>query len=166
MAGMTDSQQAIYDGLRTENWSISGPRRIVKVKRLDAAIDEADGFITVESYLSRRTPAQINQMLGLPPAYLSDGCNVYAFLRLPKAGEYEYELTAQYPNGLACNDADVAEGLSDYQLNKRAGDPTKKVAYPAGSRWVHQWRLKEKIPVQRIAVLLPGQAYKVDWNKH
>jgi len=93
-------------------------------------MDEAGGFITVESYLSQRTPAQINEMLRLPPAYLNEGCSVYGFLRLPTTQEYEYELTAQYPNGLACNPADVVEGLSKYQLNKRPEDPTKRVAYP------------------------------------
>lgn len=165
MARMNDWQQAIYDGLRTENWSISGPKRIVKIVQLSNKLDDAGGFITVESYLSQRTPSQINQMLGLPPAYLNDGCSVYGFLRLPKTDEYEYELTAQYPNGLACDPADLDEAQSKYQLDKRPGDKTKKMGYPPGSRWVHQWRLKVRIPVHRICILLPGQVYKVDWNQ-
>jgi hypothetical protein len=87
--------------------------------------------------------------LGLPLGYLAKGARIYHFKRLPQPSEYEYELTAEFPGGLAYNPA--------------YSDPS----YPPGSRTVHQWRIKPgiQIPVDstNFLDLKPGQVLPYTW---
>lgn len=121
---MTDSrdwQRDVRDALRRNNWSLSGPNRVVKVvPRSGNVITALGGYITVVSSLLGKTPQQIEHALGLPRDYLASGARVYRFTRLPMAHEYEYELTALYPDGLAFNPAH------------------SNLSYPPGHRAVHQ----------------------------
>ena len=107
------------------------------------------GYITLGKFLLNRTPAQIETALGLPPGHLAWGARIYHFTRLPQASEYEYELTAEFPDGLAYNPA--------------YSDPR----YPPGDRTIHQWRIKPgvHIPVdsKNFLDLKPGQIFPYAW---
>jgi hypothetical protein len=107
------------------------------------------GYITVGSSLVGKTPEQIERDLGLKAWYLANGATIYRFTRLPLTHEYEYELTAFYPGGLAFNPAHGDE------------------SYPPGSRMIHQWRIKDgvRIPVDsnNALVLYPGRKFPYDW---
>jgi len=150
MINSRDWQRDVRDALRKENWSLSGPNRVVKVLPHGSnAVTALGGYITVVSSLLGKTPQQIESALGLPRGYLATGARIYRFTRLPMAHEYEYELTALYPGGLAFNPAH--------------GNP----AYPPGHRAIHQWRIKQgiQIPVDpdNYQDLSPGQRFPYVW---
>ena len=152
MSGMKTWERDIHDALRKENWSLSGYNRIVKVlPRGGSAATQLGGYITVGSSLLLKTPQQIEDALGLKKGYLAYGARIYRFTRLPVASEYEYELTALYPGGLAFNPAH------------------SNPYYPEGSRVVHQWKIKDgvQIPVdpKNFLDLSPGQPFPGDWLK-
>lgn len=149
MAKMSDWQRDVHEGVRRESWSLAGPKRIVKVLPLGSAACALGGYITVGSSLLGKTPQQIERALGLKNQYLALGARIYRFARLPLIQEYEYELTANYPGGLAFNPAH--------------GNP----AYPPGSPHIHQWRIKDHvlIPVDpaHFLDLAPGAKFPYDW---
>jgi hypothetical protein len=150
MARMNDWQREIHEGTRRENWSLHGPNRVVKVVPLGASPQNAlGGYITVGSALLGKSPRQIEQALGLKLHYLGNGARIYLFTRLPMAYEYEYELTAFFPDGLAFNPAH--------------GDPN----YPPGSSAIHQWRIKSgaQIPVDPVNYLdlRPNEKFPYQW---
>jgi hypothetical protein len=146
---MNDWQRDIHEGVRRENWSLAGPGRIVKVLPFGSTASALGGYITVGSSLLGKTSQQIEQALGLKKEYLAHGARIYRFARLPQAHEYEYELTAKYPAGLAFNPAH--------------GDP----AYLPGSPQIHQWRIKNHIliPVDPVHFLdlPPGMKFPYYW---
>jgi hypothetical protein len=150
MARMDDWQREIHEGTRRENWSLRGPNGIVKVLPL-GTIPQASlgGYITVGSALLGKTPRQIEQALGLKHDYLAQGARICRFVRLPMSHEYEYELTAAYPDGLAFNPAH--------------GNPD----YPPGSPKIHQWRIKNgaQIPVDpaNYLDLRPNEKFPYGW---
>jgi hypothetical protein len=150
MARVQDWQREVRDGLRRENWSLKGPNRIVKVLPLSAGTPSGlGGYITTGSSLLGKTPEQIQHALGLKARYLANGATIYRFTRLPLTHEYEYELTAYYPDGLAFNPAHGDE------------------SYPPGSRKIHQWRIKDgvRIPVDsnNVLELHSGEKFPYDW---
>jgi hypothetical protein len=150
MARMNEWQREIHEGLLNEDWSLSGRKAIVKVVPAGGApASQKGGYITLGAFLLGKTPLQIQQDLGLPLGFLGNGARIYRFTRLPMKTEYEYELTADYPAGLAYNPAHF--------------DP----AYGPGSRKVHQWRIKPgtQIPVdpRNFLELKPGQKFPSDW---
>jgi hypothetical protein len=149
MPRMNEWQRDIHEGLRRENWSLHGPNQIVKVLPYGSAAIALGGYITVGTSLLGKTPQQIEQALGLKALYLASGARVYRFTRLPLIHEYEYELTALHPGGLAFNPAH--------------SDPR----YPPGNPTVQQWRIKENvlIPVDSGAFLdlSPGQRFPYEW---
>ena len=159
MSGRSAWDKEIDEAVRHENWCLHGADRVVKVvRRLPTGIrtmqslgytappGRLGGYITVASAINKCTPQDIEFRLGLPIGELADGALIYRFLRLPSISEYEYELTAKYPDGLAYNAA-----MSDER-------------YQPGSGKVHQWRIKEgsEIPVdtKNVVTLLPGQRYE------
>src|SRR5215211_6788737 len=99
MARMNEWQQDIYEGLRKENWSLRGPKRIVKVMPYGAPATALGGYITVGLSLLGKTPQAIEQALGLTSGYLVSDARIYRLTRLPLSHEYD-ELTAFYPGGL------------------------------------------------------------------
>jgi hypothetical protein len=107
------------------------------------------GYITVGSALIGKTPPEIERALGLKRKYLLGGARIYLIARLPMSHEYEYEMTAAYPGGLAFNPAH--------------SDP----AYPAGSAVIHQWRIKDgvQIPVDptKYLDLRPTERFPYNW---
>jgi hypothetical protein len=164
MTRESDWQQEIRFGLRGEDWALVGPKRIVKVlpihpSRIDPWV--LHGYITLEMWLHLQTPAQIGRKLGLPPGALDLGCTVFGFKRLPSAWEYEYELTAFYPNGLVFDPADLEEARSELKIARHGGNVR---AWPPGSRFVHQWRLKADLPSERICDVRPGELYRAVWG--
>ena len=146
MARRPEWVSEVAEARRREPWSLYGPNRLVKVVALAEKRTQATGYITMAKSLFRKTPQAIETDLGLEANSQEHGSRIYRLLRLPLAHEYEYELTAHYPDGLAFNPA-----MSDSR-------------YPSGSKSVHQWRLLEKhaIPVHPTDVieLLPGQIFQ------
>jgi len=150
MSRMNEWQREAHDAVRTEMWSLRGPSQIVKVVPAHwNAASHLGGYITLGKFLLGKTPNQIEAALGLPRDFLKAGARIYRFVRLPMVREYEYDLTAQYPGGLAFNPAH-----SD--LN-----------YPPGDRKIHQWKIKPgvQIPVDSINFLdlKPGQRFPYNW---
>jgi hypothetical protein len=147
---MNDGQREAHDAVRREMWSVRGPNQIVKILPAGGtAASTLEGYITLGRFLLNKTPGQIETALGLPPGYLAMGARIYHFTRLPQASEYEYELTAEFPGGLAYNSA------------------YSNPSYPPGGRTVHQWRIKPgvQIPVDSTNVLdlKPGQVFPYAW---
>jgi len=150
MARQEDWKQEVRSALRHENWSLSGPNRVVKIVPLQMpARSEVEGYITTGNFLIGKIPSQIERALGLPLNYLCFGARIYRFLRLPMAHEYEYELTAKFPDGLAFNTAH------------------SNPSYPPGSDKIHQWRIKKgcAIPVDSSNALdlNPGSRFPYSW---
>jgi|ERR1700761_1999697 len=150
MARMNDSQREALDAVRREIWSLRGPNQVVKVLPARGAVSSMlGGYITLGKFLLNKTPAQIETALGLPPGHLAAGARIYRFTRLPQASECEYELTAEFPDGLAYNPA--------------YSDPS----YPPGSRIIHQWKIRPgvHIPVdsRNFLDLKPGQSFRYAW---
>src|ERR1700674_5076742 len=132
MPRMNDWERDAHEAVRKEMWALRGPSQIVKVlPSSGGAAPQLGGYITLGKFLLGKTPQQIEEALGLPSGSLGSGARIFRFTRLPMIGEYEYELTALHPGGLA-----YAQGHSD-------------PAYPPGNRMIHQWRIKPgyKIPV-------------------
>ena len=111
-------------------WSLRGPNQIVKVLPTGGrAASMLGGYITLGKYLLNKTPGQIETALGLPSGYLATGARIYHFTRLPQTSEYEYELTTEFPDGLAFHPA------------------YSNPSYPPGSRTIHQWRIKPGVQI-------------------
>lgn len=150
MARMSEWQTEAQQAVRKESWGLCGPNQIVKVVPAGRGAAAAlDGYFTLAKFLFNKTPEQIEAALGLEVGSLKNGARVYRFTRLPQSSEYEYELTAEYPDGLAYNPA-----WSDER-------------YPPGSREIHQWRIRKgcAIPVdpRNILDLMPGQPFPPGW---
>lgn len=150
MSRMEDWQREAHEAVRREMWSLTGPTQIVKVLPAGGtAASMLGGYITLGKFLLNKTPAQIETALGLPPGYLAWGARIYHFARLPQASEYEYELTAEFPDGLAYNPA------------------YSNPSYPPGSRTILQWKIKPgvQIPVDssNFLELQPGQVFPYTW---
>src|ERR1700738_750182 len=146
MARMKDWQHEARNAVRREMWSLRGPNQIVKVLPASGtAASVLGGYITLGKYLLNKTPAQIEVALGLPAGYLAWGARIYRFARLPQASEYDYDLTADFPDGLAHTPA------------------YSNPSYPPGSCTIHQWRIKPgtQIPVNLTGFLdlKPGQVF-------
>jgi hypothetical protein len=121
------------EGLRRENWSLSGPARIVKVIAAGTEIGVNPktnqwgglGYITLGKNLVGRTPKDIEGSLGLRIGSMTAGAWIYKISQFPLFGQYEYELTADYPDGLSFNPIHASP------------------FYPPGARWAHQWRITD-----------------------
>ena len=143
-------QDEIRQSVRRDAWALTGPNSLVKVLAWVSPTPSAvGGYFTVGKYLVGKTPLDIEQLLGLPHDLLSSGAKIYRFQRRPMAHEYEYELTASQPGGLAFNPAHSSPD------------------YPPGSHYVHQWRIKDevRIPVDTRGALLlePGHRFPYEW---
>jgi hypothetical protein len=149
MARMNEWQREAYEAVRREVWSLRGPNQIVKVLPAGGtAASTLGGYITLGRFLLNKTPRQIGTALGLPSGHLALGARIYRFTRLPQASEYEYELTAEFPDGLAYDPAH------------------SNPSYLPGSRTIHQWRINPgfRVPVDPTHFLLkPGQAFPYAW---
>lgn len=150
MARSQDWKQNVREGVRRENWTLTGPNRVVKVvPRARAASATVGGYITQGRFLVGKTPEQIEKALGLPHGFLKSGARIYSFKRLPMVSEYDYELTTQYPGGLA--------------FNPVHSDPM----YLPGHHAIQQWQIKPgiQIPVDQTNFLElgPGQRFPYTW---
>jgi hypothetical protein len=135
----------IREAKRNERWSLRGPNRPVKVTPLERVkLQYVSGYITLAGSLAGMTPSLMERALGLPLGYLSQGARIYSLRRLPQPSEYEYELSAKYPGGLAFN------FLSDPR-------------YLPGNEKIHQWKIYPgiNIPVDPASelMLLPNQRF-------
>lgn len=149
MARMEDWQREAHDALRRELWTLKGYNAVVKVVPAGSSTPRAGGYITLGKFLIGKTPEQIVTALGLNAREFTNGARIYKFTRLPQASEYEYDLTAEFPGGLA-----YVPGLSD-------------PSYPPGSRKVPQWKIRKdvQIPVDPIHFLelKPRHAFPSSW---
>ena len=150
MPRMTDWQRDSHDAVRREAWSFKGPNQIVKIQPSGWGVASQLGeYITLGKFLLGKTPQQIEKAPWTTAWFLLNGARIYRFSRLPLVEEYEYELTALHPGGLAYNPAH--------------SDP----AYPPGHQAIHQWKIKPgtKIPVDssNSLDLKPGQRFRYDW---
>ena len=150
MARITDWQREAHEAKRREVWSLRGPNQIVKVLPAGGAPASAlGGYITIGRFLLNKTPTQIEIALGLQHGYLAKGARIYRFARLPELSEYEYELTAEFPGGLAYVPAH------------------SNPSYPPGTSKIPQWRIKPgaHIPVdsRNFLDLKPGQVFPYPW---
>ena len=110
---------------------------------------ELGGYFTLGKHLVGKTPDAIEKDLGLPRGFLEHGARLYKFSRLPQTTEYEYELTAEYPDGLVDR-----------------GPFPRKIYYPPGSPKVHQWRILQgkRIPVDpEYFTVRPGFRAPKSW---
>ncbi|HUB30558.1 MAG TPA: hypothetical protein VL967_12715 [Terracidiphilus sp.] len=143
-------QLEIDDSMRREVWRTNGPNRPVKVCPAEWTIDiRLGGYITLGKYLIGKKPNEMERDLGLPTDFLIHGARIYKFSRLPQPSEYEYELTADFPDGLA-----------------DLGPSPRKAYYPPGSPKIHQWRIVsgKSIPVEpRYYTVRPGRTLPVEW---
>lgn len=140
-----DPDDDLRDVLRREPFVGVGPSRLVKVVALSGPVplmSHASGYVTQEKFILGRTPADIERLLGVRIGSLGAGCRVYRLARAPGASECTYELTTEFPDGLAFNPA--------------FSDPS----FPPGASHVQQWQLLAEIPVLHVCDLAPGQAYK------
>jgi hypothetical protein len=100
------------------------------------------GYVTQELFLSGKTPVQIEEALGLKVNSLVDGCIVLALQSVPGPSQIDYELTTNYPDGLA------PSVLSDPDYP------------PFRLRHVHQLRLRVPVRASFIRRLAPNEVYK------
>lgn len=78
MARPDNWRQEVRNALRRENWSLSGPNRVVKIVPLQMpARSEVEGYITTGNFLIGKIPSQIERSLGLPLNYLCLGARIY-----------------------------------------------------------------------------------------
>jgi len=150
MARMKDWQREAHDATRREMWTLKGPNQVVKVVKSGGTLPATlGGYITLGKFLLNKTPAQIEAALGLPNGYLANGVRIYHFTRLPQISEYDYELTANFPDGLAYNPA------------------YSNPSYPPGCQSIHQWKIKPgiQIPVDSTGFLelKPGHIVPYSW---
>ena len=152
MARMSDWQREAREAreaVKRELWALRGMNAVVKVVPAGGPpLPAQGGFITVGSFLVGKTPAEIVAALGLNAKEYVSGARIYRFARLPQVSEYEYELTAEFPGGLA------------YSASSDS-------SFPPGSRKVHQWKIKAgiQIPVHQTDFLdlKPGQPFPRSW---
>lgn len=149
MTRREDWEIEVQDLMRREAWTLKGGSRPVKVlPGTDGDATALGGFFTLGIYLCAKTPDEIEKALGLPSRFLASGVRIYKFARLPQISEYDYELTAKYPDGMSYT------------------GPGDAVDYPPGSEKIHQWRLKHKITIRvesNCLRLLPGQRFPCNW---
>lgn len=140
----------IDDAMKKEEWRPTGLNRPLKVCPAERPLEfEVGGYFTLGKYLLGRCPTEIERDLGFPRDFLKHGARIYKFTRLPQISEYEYELTADHPDGLA----DV-------------GPFPRKRYYPPGSPKINQWRIVKgkTIPVDpEYFTVRPGFQLSESW---
>jgi hypothetical protein len=150
MTRREDWQIEMDEAVKNEEWRPTGRNRPVKVCPAERPLEfELGGFFTLGKHLVGKTPAEIESALGFPPGFLKHGARIYKFIRLPQISEYEYRLTADYPDGFADE-----------------GPFPRKTYYPPGSPKIHQWTiLKGKsIPVHdEYFTVRPGYRFPESW---
>ena|SRR5438270_8735170 len=150
MARREDYEQEMSFAKRGgDDWSLKGRTAVVKIVPLGKQSIDESGFITTARFIAGMTPAQIEKNLGLKVNSLCFGARIYRFLRLPRPGEYTYELSARNPDG------------APYDKNHSHPD------WPQGSDKVLQWRINKgvQIPVDTATALelKPGQVVPHGW---
>lgn len=149
MARMEEWQREALDALRREAWALKGYNAVVKVVPAGESRPFAAGYITLGKYLINKTPSQIVRDLGLDADKFIRGVRIYRFARLPQITEYDFELSAAFPDGLA-----YVPGLS----NPR---------FPAGSGKVLQWKIREgtqiSVDTMRFIELKSADVFPSSW---
>ena len=100
------------------------------------------GFVSQERFLLAKSPAQIEEALGIKVNSLSAGCLVLALQSVPGPSQIEYRLTTNFPDGVAPSVLDDP----DYP-------PFKK-------RYVHPWRLRVPMRASFVCRLGPDMTYQ------
>ena len=135
-------EREIRDALRLEPFVQGGRNQLVKVLALhDGTPMAVSGYVVQQRFLIGLRPAEIEKRLGLLVGSIQKGCRIFTLQRQPGPSEVVYELTTAHPDGLA------PSMLSDQRYP------------PSDKRFVHQWRLTQKIFVRRWVQLGPGDCY-------
>lgn len=85
--------------LAIQSWKLEGPDALVKVVPAGASGEAVTGYVTQLKYIAGRTPAEMEQVLGLKPGMLKDGASITAPTRLPTAAEFNLRGYTQLPGG-------------------------------------------------------------------
>jgi len=137
VARLNEWQRETLDARRRETWTLSGPNRLVKVTPLVSDVrTHVGGYITIGRYLVGKTPQEMELELGLRKDDLLHGARIYKLARLPQPSEYTYELTTEFPGGLAYN-------------------PAFSHPYRVGSRSILQWQIREGVHIPVKPGFLP-----------
>jgi hypothetical protein len=140
-----DAAREMRDAIRREPFVQGGLNQLVKVLPLlnddVTRTQRVSGYVTLERFLLGRTPSEIESALGLKLSSLRSGCRVFALHRQPGPSEIDYELTTEYPDGVAF----TVLSNPDYP--------------PGDKRFIHQWRLKVAIAATLLQILKPGARY-------
>lgn len=133
----------------------------------------ARGYFTVDSYLLRLTPTQMEECLGLPADFFKLGAIVLRLDCTPSFGMWVPVGSTRYPGGRGLR----AEGpLKTYArpgewIGQRLVKVVRKfptIQYhdddfpPAQGQAAPQWLLLRPVPVHVFRVLAPGEQYQPD----
>jgi hypothetical protein len=159
MPRRADWERDATEALRLEQWSVTPPNRLIKVVQNSGDIaKKVAGYVTLERWILGRTPRQLEADLGLPTGHFANGCRIYAVTRLPGLTEIEYELTVEFPRGLAF-DENEARNKSILRHNNPALPAEATAIYGPGRKSIHQWNLKVAMSADLSASLLPNESY-------
>ena len=139
-----NAEREMRDVVRFEAFALGGQNRLVKVIAIPAGgrvLRTVTGYVTQERFLLGKRPAQIEEALGMKVNSLVSGGMVLALQIVPGPSQIEYELTTNFPDGLA------PSVMSDPDY-----PPFKK-------RYVHQWRLRVPMRVSFVCRLGPADSY-------
>jgi len=145
LQGSDHARRANLD--RIEFWGAYNLIKVVDmarpvVRNSDGAVS-LDGYATSLSELSRKTPREIEIVLGLKFNSLAQGCRIYRFLRTPTIDEFEVRGYSSLPDGLL---------LHPHHKTDAHGYPRGQMAW--------QIILTTPIPATLVTTLLPGQTFK------
>jgi hypothetical protein len=137
-----DTGREMMEALRLEPFVVGGRAQLVKVLALrDGSPPIVSGYVVQQKFLLGLRPVDIERRLGLIVGSIQQGCRILTLTRQPGPSEAVYELTTEYPGGLAYT------MLSDVRYP------------PSDKRFVHQWRLVTPISVRRAIQLGPNDSY-------
>ena len=147
------------------NWSDEGPNRLIKVVN-SANYQKVEqynsvmGYVTQEKYLYGKTSLEIERLLGLRPGELKRGAWIYAMVRKPKLGEFEFKFSTAMPDGEIFDDVQfkkILDARKDYLAGKnlyaRAHNAVAQY-YPPGSPMIPQWEITTPVPLKGLVAIV------------
>jgi len=137
---MSHNNEAVLKREAIAYWKASLLNRPVKVTTIIRdPMFWTEGFVTSYKFVTGRTLAEAEKILGLPQSELAAGAYFYEFMRLPFANEFELKGYSQCPDG-------------------KPWTPQSK--YPPGLG-AAQWRVKPDacIASRLVAIVEPGTRF-------
>jgi len=140
------------------------------------------GWITQDKFLLRRTPTEMEPLLGVPPGYFSQGVTLLVLLRLPEHDEFELGGYTHWPGGRPVDGKlDPSVPRTPEFVTRHKGfareswsltgperlikavpnrPPHPVLSWPVG-RGVKQWKLLAPIPALEVARLARDEPYRL-----